>query len=390
MLDHATFRKLKWILTGLFIGLCLLHYFSQRPLWLDEGFVYESLTTYSSEQIFGPLKTQQAFPRVYLVFIKVISENFHYHLLALRLCALVAMMIAFLCWIQIYRRCISVPLILFLAILSFTCSYRLVYYGAELKHYSMDVLTVALYLLFFLLQAEGEIKKNVKWLWTGSVFLPATIFFSYSSLFVCWIASFNFFLMSRSNIGFRKYFRVNLICTLICAAVFYNIDLKYSFRQSGILQYWDSYFILTDSPLHFLDSIFEGIKRLVTYWCGTEKWHYRMAVPFIPFFLYALFRYGIKYIREDGFKIFRLESLMLVLFGELFLLGLGKFYPFTGERITLFLAPFVFYLILKGMDDLGKVKVGGRIWRMSFLTYYGAYCFMCLVNTITVYIRLYQ
>lgn len=94
-MNDVDLKKISWLMMGIFIGLCLLHYFSQRPLWLDEGFVYQSLTTYSYEQIFGPLKTQQAFPRVHLSLIKFVSENAHYHLWAVRLCSLIAMITAF-------------------------------------------------------------------------------------------------------------------------------------------------------------------------------------------------------------------------------------------------------------------------------------------------------
>lgn len=384
---------MQFLLAAIFVALCLLHYFSLRPLWLDERFVFESLTTYSFSQIFGPLKTQQAFPRVYLAVIKIFSENFQYHLLAVRLCSLIAALTAFFCWLNIYRRKINNFQILFLAILSYVCSYRLTYYGAELKHYSMDVLTVVLYLLFVNLQSNIKDEKSKFWLYAGSCILPLTVFFSYSAIFVFWISIFNFYLLSRKDKKIAGLFWLNLAASLICVGIFYYIDLRFSFRQKGILQYWDSYFILTDSPLHFLDSIFEGIKRITVYWCGTEKWQYRMAVPFMPFFVYALFRYGIKALKEDGYKIIQVESLAFILFIELFILGILKFYPFTGERITLFIAPFVFYLILKGINDLGQIRLWGKAGKWSeglFLSYYTVYCLICLFNTAKVYLKLYS
>ena len=389
-MNEAYLKKWTWMLAGLFIGLCLLHYFSQRPLWLDENFILGNISSSSYLQLFVPLKDSQAFPRLYLVLVKFLAEVFHDHVLALRFLSLVFMTAAYGCWICIYQQHIKDRKIFLLALLSFACAYRLSYYGAELKPYSMDVLAIALHALYLDYQRRFAQDRATNVLWVGAVLLPVTLFFSYAAIFIGWIAGMNFIFLARNNQKLRLVTLVHLMSVMICFIIFYQIDLKHSFGDQGLHHYWQSYFVQTDSPLNFLDSLFEGIKRMVTYWYGTEKWHYRLAVPFIPFFLYALFRYGIQYIREDGFKICRLESLMLVLFSELFVLGIGKAYPFTGERITLFLSPFVFTLILKGMDDLGKVKCGGGIWRMSFLTYYGVYCFMCLMNTMTVYVGLYK
>lgn len=389
-MNDAYLKKGTWMLMGLFTGLCLLHYFSQRPLWLDENLILENISSSSYLQLFAPLKNSQAFPRIYLILVKFLAEVFNDHVLALRLLPLVFMTAAYLCWVRIYQYNIKDLKIFLLALLSFACAYRLSYYGAELKPYSMDVLAIALHALYVNEQRRLVQDDATKVLWVGAALLPITLFFSYAAIFIGWIAGVNFVLLARNNPKLRLITLVHIIGLMLCLMIFYQIDFKHSFGDQGLHHYWQSYFVQTDSPLNFFDSLFEGIKRIVVYWYGTEKWHYRLAVPFIPFFLYALFRYGIKYIREDGFKIWRLESLMLVLFGELFMLGICKFYPFTGERITLFLAPFVFYLILKGMDDLGQVKVGGGILRMSFLTYYGAFCLMCLMNTLTIYLKLYK
>ncbi len=387
MISDSLSKKIQIFFMGMFVLLCGAHLFSQRPLWLDEQFVFASLTTYSYEQIFGPLKTQQAFPRLYLSVIKFISEPFQYHLVAVRLLSFIAMLTAFACWMKVYRRLIAHPLMLLIAVLSFVCSYRMVYYSAELKHYSMDVLSVVLYLVFFMLPTQAH-KKSSPWFVLGSVCLPFTLFFSYSALFVFWILPLNFLLSKQIRM-----FWLSFVFALICVLAFYGIDLRYSFRQTGILQYWDSYFLATDSAVHFGGNLFEGMKRLVTYWYGTEKWQYRLAVPFIPFFFYAIFRYGIKALRGDGFRVIRVESLALAIFIELLILGIFKLYPFTGERITLFFAPFVFVLVLKGIDDLDHIQILGKSGRWIkglFLGYYAAYCLICLGNTAWQFIKLYQ
>jgi hypothetical protein len=374
-------RTLQNVCALVFVFLCLLHYFSLRPLWLDELYVFDSIKTYNFAQIFGPLKTQQAFPRVYLSFIKLISQPFDNHVLALRFLPLLCMVGAFACWVKIYRRSISDECLVLLAMVSFTSSYRLTYYGAELKHYSMDVLAVALYLLFFMKQ-KSVTQPSKPFILTACL-LPFLMFFSYGGFFVFWMVTLNLFLLARENKAFKSVLWMNAVISIACVFIYYMIDVKSTMHQKGLFNYWESYFIQLNSPLAFLDSLFEGVKRLASHWWGTEKWQFKLAVPFLPFFLFAIFHFGIKSLKEAKGKIMSVEALALALFLELFIFSLFRFYPFTGERITLFMAPFVIYLILKGMDHLK-----GTI-RFLFLGYFTVYSLICLLNTFSVYLKLY-
>ena len=64
----AFFVFLKRVAAVVFSALCLLHYFSQRPLWLDEGFVLNNLQGLSFLEIFGPLRNAQGFPPAVSLF----------------------------------------------------------------------------------------------------------------------------------------------------------------------------------------------------------------------------------------------------------------------------------------------------------------------------------
>ena len=59
----------------LFLFLCFLHFFSQRPLWLDERFILKNMQELSYPQVFGPLKYSQAFPRLHLLIIKFFDHG---------------------------------------------------------------------------------------------------------------------------------------------------------------------------------------------------------------------------------------------------------------------------------------------------------------------------
>ncbi|MCA9405078.1 MAG: hypothetical protein KC684_00945 [Candidatus Omnitrophica bacterium] len=379
-------RKIVIILCILFVGQCLLHYFSQRPLWLDEDYVFQSIATYQPMEIFGPLKTHQAFPRIHLFLITIFSAPFGNHVLALRFFALIAMLAAFLIWFKLYQKEFSAGPVLALLVLSFACSYRLTYYAAELKPYAMDVLVVAVYALFFRYQYRcREMSEPNRFMIAAAIALPTLVFFSYAGFFVMWISAYNFLVMSLKNKKCVTLLILNIVAIALSLIALYHVDLKHFMYYKGYYQYWNGSFLDTSSVLAFLDPFFEGIKKIVTYWNGTNKAFVQASVIFMPFFLFAIFYYGFRYFKEDRGGIYRLDTLALVLFFELIVFGILRKYPFTGERVTLFMAPLVFYLILKGMDALKRYKY----LRCFFLGYYGIYSLVCLVNTFLIHLALY-
>lgn len=378
-------RKVVIICSVLFVAQCLLHYFSMRPLWLDEEYVFASVRNYAPLKIFGPLETHQAFPRVHLFLIKIFSQNFDYHVLSLRLSSLIFMLAAFFTWKALYRRAAGEDWFLALLALSFAASYRMTYYAAELKPYAMDVLTVALYALFFQHQQKLTDKKTDGLTVFLAAALPLLVFFSYAAFFVIWIVAYNFLLMSIRNRSFLPVAAINVIASAGCLFTIYQIDLKHFMYYQGYYSYWDSYFLDTSSFTVFMDQLFEGIKRLVTYWNAPSKIFVQASVIFIPFFLFALFRYGFLQLRSQGWKICGIDALALVLFLEMIAFGILHKYPFTGSRITLFFAPFVFYLIIKGIDALKNLKS----LRLLFLGYYTVFSLATLVNTFFIHMKLY-
>jgi len=368
----------------LFVLICLLHYFSQRPLWLDEGFIYQNLTEYSDSQLLGPLKHAQAFPRGHLFLSKYTSVAFDYHVLALRFLPLIFMITAFFLWSKVYVRNFSNHWAALLAVFSFVVSYKMTYYAAELKPYAMDVLAIILFFYFFQYQNLYKDKAVDSKLFLLSVILPFLCWMSYAGIFLFWIIGLNYLLMIRTNKKLIGVLIANIIASIFSLSILYQFDLKYSMNNS-MFEYWGSYLICTDNVGCFFDTFFEGFKRLATYWFGYTKLHTKLSVIFIPFLLFSLIQFGFKNWKEDKFKIHSIDSLGFILFFELFVMGIFKIYPFTGGRITLFLAPFVFYFILKAIQSLRKIH-----WLESFfLLYYGAFCLFCLGTSLYKYFSLY-
>jgi len=178
------------IVMGWYLILAAGHYFNQRPLWLDEGYVENSVNQLTPLSLFTqPLLSGQAFPRLYLWSIQQFSKPFHQHLLALRLFSFLAMMGAFFVWFKVARRVLIHPVDRILYLGAWCASMPLVYYAAELKPYSMDVLVSGLIVLFLL--DQDQIQKNPKTCRTILFFLPFLGLWSYPAVFLLLLPLYN-------------------------------------------------------------------------------------------------------------------------------------------------------------------------------------------------------
>jgi hypothetical protein len=295
------------------------------------------------------------------------------------------MLLAFFVWARIYSKEFSHKWHFLLALFSFASSYRLVYYAAELKQFSLDVLVMGIFCLYLVYQKKTMEKRLTGDFVILTLFLPLTIALSYAGLFIFWIVIYNFLFSTKkdSRILFLSisYF---FICSLVIALVYY-FDLRYTLSMNAMSSYWNDYFLCTDSPYCFIKSFGEGLRRLATWWFGNSKSFMRLGSFFIPFFVLSLFGFGLSSLKKDKFRLWGLDAVGLVIFLELFILGIIKKYPFTGERITLFFAPFVFYFIIKGTGFFKARKplyVGLSIFYVSFIL-------LCGLNTFSIFLKLY-
>jgi len=277
--------------------------------------------------------------------------------MALRFFPFVSMMAAYFVWMRIYKKIWGENWQYILAILSISCSFYFTYYAAELKPYSMDVLVVGLFALFLLEQKKWETKVPSCGDYILLGLMPLTLFFSYASLFVIWIVGYNFLFIIFKNKRVWPLLLLYSTVTLISLGLIHRIDLRHSLSDKPLMYYWDSYFICLDSFYCFMESFWEGVRRLSTYWFGKQKIFIRSASFLIPVFIYAVVKHGfLPWIQKDKFRVYSISSLFALLFSELFLFGALKKYPFTAGRITLFLAPFIFHGFIKGIDDLKRIK----------------------------------
>ncbi|MCM8787972.1 MAG: hypothetical protein NC935_07995 [Candidatus Omnitrophica bacterium] len=372
MTVSINFKKLDFLPFLLFVFLCVFFYISQRPLWLDEKLILENIIKKPTFLLLGPLENSQAFPRVYLILIKIFAQKLNYHILVLRFFPLISMLVAFFIWQRIYKTQFYLNFSYLLGVLSFLGSWRILYYSNELKPYSLDVLIVGCFVLY-LINQKALYTKNQKLFIFLTLLLPFTILFSYASFFMFWLVFVNLFKNRKNRTLALLYI---FLCLLFFAFVFY-LDLQYSFKDKGLINYWNDYFLCTTNLYCFLKSFGEGIRKLVVWWFSDLGIFRKIASFFIPFFAISLFGFGINSIKK--FKI-DLISIGFVIFLELFIFGIIKKYPFTGERITLFFAPFSFYFIIKSFEIFRKIKF--IYWFLNI--FYFCFIFASLVRSLTL------
>jgi len=379
--------KLIIVLSVIFVGLCSLHYFTRRPYWLDESFVIKNLFKPGYLRYFGVLDPLQSFPRLHLILIKFISAPYGFDYMATRLLSYVFMLSAYFVWGRLYWKNSVNRWLAVLSLLAITALFKFSYYASELKPYSMDMLAVALYTLYLQRQKRfdsPQIRAQLKD-YVIVATLPLLTFFSYASLFVLWTVSYNFILLLKRNKNVRSLLILNSIVSIVSFIIFYFIDLRYSITDAG-KNYWSSYFLCSDSFLCFMDTFGEGVKRLVVFWVGESDTMKVVASGLIPIFIFSLFGYGPKQWWRDRFRLFHIDTLSFVLFLELFVLGILNLYPFTGERLTLFYAPFVFHMVSKGIDALKKFA--WCYWPLLY--YYVIYYLICMIRTFSSHFQVYR
>lgn len=378
-------RWLTMMFTALFVGLCVMHFASLRPLWLDEQYVLNSLQEYAPSEIFGPLKNQQAFPRLHLFLIKIFAESFNDHVCALRLFSLLSMLFAFFIWLKVFRYQEKNVWGSVLWVLAWAASYRLSYYAAELKPYATDVLVVGMF-LWVLYRQQNWAQRTSSWKdYLLVAVLPLSVLFSYAAFFVFWMVSYNLIFLTGRHKSWRPILGISIVMSAFALTVLYFTDLRHVMNLPLYRNYWAGSFLSINSWGGFFGPFFEGLRKLVTYWYGTEKLHIRLASGFLPLFVGGLVMWGPRMFQQDRGRLMHIESITMVIFLELLLLGILHKYPFTGTRVTLFFAPLSFYMIIKMMFSFSKIR-----WLQYFLIgYFVCYTLLCLGNTSYRYFALY-
>jgi len=341
---------------GWYVLLCTVHYFNQRPMWNDEECVFRSIQAFSAQDMFAkPLMAIQVFPRLYLYSIQSISRLFDFHLLSLRILPFLAMMSAFFIWIKLAGYEFKNKLDRLTFILSWPASALLIYYSAELKQYSMDVLTAAVFLLF--LYNQERLEEDHKTLYGFILLLlPVLGMFSYTAFLFMGLPLYNLVLSARKNRFYIRFIAMYAVSFAVFVTTSYVFDMRFGHSHGAVEGYGD-YFISFQSVGEFFKTFGEGTMNLFSRWFAERpRIIKKTAIFFLVFGLIDMFYAFFKNIKKDGYAFKSINTIALVLFAELFLMGALKKYPFSVPRTSLFFCPVVLCLTVKGIVEVKQIN----------------------------------
>ena len=295
-------KKVPWVMfivVAWYVTLAAVHYFNQRPMWNDEACVFESIQYFQPHQMFTTtLRALQVFPRVYLFLIQQFSGLFDFHLLSLRFFSFIAMLTAFWLWLKLVRPLLRSDSAYWTYLFSWTAAVPLVYYAAELKPYSMDVLAGAIFMTF--LYHEDSLRaRDVRKYRSVLAALPALGLFSYPALLFAMIVLYNLIVATLKD----KSRRTDLVIYTVSLAIFillsYAIDMR--LRPIGaVTEGFGDYFISFRSVGDFFKTLGEGTNNLFSRWFGEKpKTVKKIALVFILFGFFNMFYAFFANIKKD-------------------------------------------------------------------------------------------
>jgi hypothetical protein len=143
---YARFAPIIFGVLTLGVAVRTAHYFANRSLWLDEAMLALNIGERSFAGLLDPLAFNQAAPLGFLWLEKLAVSVLGVGEMALRLFPLIAAIVALFLFAVLARRLLA-PYAALAVIVLFALSTSQVYFAAEVKQYSFDVLWAILILL---------------------------------------------------------------------------------------------------------------------------------------------------------------------------------------------------------------------------------------------------
>ncbi|MCR4336608.1 MAG: glycosyltransferase family 39 protein, partial [Candidatus Omnitrophica bacterium] len=334
-------KKLPIILLGTGIAFQLGHYFENRSLWLDETYVAANIMgqTWSELFHFNSIFSEQ--PQSPLIFYLIEKFNILIlgnHEYAFRLWPLIAGILSIFFFYRITQRyLVGWPMYLALGLFVF-CPF-LIYYAAEVKHYSGDVLsTLFIYWLFEYIHERMDSRRAL--LFVGLIGGPL-IWFSHVAIFP--LAAIGIVLGWECLR--RREWKVFLYLLLLGLFWTGNFLVLYNKSLGNIL---DSQYIMQTLEYEFMPQRGEVAKNIL--WLGSRMENVFRSLLGISFPLFASLLFGIGCLsmrRRDAKRFWVLFLTIIITLAAAIL----HRYPFEG-RFLLFTVPAFILLISQGSSEI--------------------------------------
>lgn len=216
----------------------------------------------------------------------------------------------------------------------------------------MDVFTGALFLLFLYHQDRLQQKDRHERYFLCLVLLPFLGLFSYTAFLFAVLPLYNLILSTRQDIYYLKFAGIYGLSLGFVILLSYFFDMR--LRPIDIVtEGFNDYFISFQSVGEFLKTFGEGTMNLFSRWFAEQpRIIKKVAIFFVPFGFVNMFYGFFKNIRNEKYFFHSLNTITLILFIELFILGALKKYPFTVPRTSLFFCPIVLYMTVQGIVNI--------------------------------------
>jgi hypothetical protein len=328
-----------------------VHFVRGRPLWLDEQSVFKSVALNNTTDFFTkPLQAGQVFPRLYLCLIQKTAQFFKLSVWSVRFLPFISMLLAFTVWFRVGRMALKDNTQYLIFVGCWVASIPLIYYSAELKQYSMDVLASGLF-TWFLYRQEGLAKELGHQKYNGLlILLPFLGLFSYPAFLFMIFPLYNIVMAQNKSKIHWEQMTIYLTVMILVIAMLYLIDLRVA-KTTVDTQGFTDYSLSFESIPEFFRSLGEGTMNLFSRWFTEEPRYFKKVGVFFMVFgmLFIPWAFSREWKRNHR-QISCVEMMAVPIYFELLLLGAMKKYPFTVPRTSLFYCPITFLMTIKAIS----------------------------------------
>ncbi len=325
------YRIISWLLIGAGIILRSAQYFSNKSLWQDELLLIFNITNKHFNDFFHTLDYNQYAPTGFLIIEKLLISALGINEFIFRLFPFICSIISLFLFYKLCKKCVS-DIALLIATGLFSILVSLIYYSAETKQYSSDVLfSLMLVLIIFKLSNGGlTLVKTVFYGLCGAVI----IWFSHTAILI--LAGEGIYLLASAIL--KKDFRRTLFILVFCLLwgmsflVFYFNAFEITDATKGLVNYWKKFYLplspFSISGILIYKKIFNELSRFLTF----------------DIFPWICFLTGLVVCFKDKKENFYILSTPIIT--TLIVSGLQK-YPIY-ERFILFLIPLIILFVSIG------------------------------------------
>lgn len=308
-----------------------------RPLWLDECYIFDNISSKGFFSYFAPLLNFQSAPPVFLMLEKISFSLFGIGEKALRLVPFLCSVISLPVFYIFSKNFLKSPFTIVIANALFSINIYCLYYAQELKQYSSDVLCfMVLFLILNSITTENLNKKNTAIYCTVTTTFPLLSIPSYFLVGGWFLRE----ILKYRNEKEKIIKLITLQLPMILVLYFYYTSTLHP-QQMDILKIssdlWQQGFL----SLNFINNFIIIKSILQYYFLPCSSYITLLILSFLGIILF------LKYYKDKE-KAFLINSALFIIIASC-----CHLYPLYN-RISLFFLPGIIMLVTKVFDLVSK------------------------------------